>query len=73
MPFEDVHCYDDITGLPHHVSRRHPPMSRRNRAAQFMPFAALTGYDAVIARTARQVEQAVERADAPSADVMDGA
>ena len=35
--------YDDIINLPHHVSKRHPQMSMWNRAAQFAPFAALTG------------------------------
>ena len=40
--------YDDIINLPHHVSERHPQMSMMNRAAQFAPFAALTGHDAVI-------------------------
>ena len=40
--------YDDIIGLPHHVSSRHPHMAMKERAAQFSPFAALTGYgDAV--------------------------
>lgn len=45
--------YDDIIHLPHHVSTRHAPMSMIDRAAQFSPFAALTGYDAVIRETAR--------------------
>ena len=40
--------YDDIIDLPHHVSKRHRPMSMLNRAAQFAPFAALTGYDDAI-------------------------
>ncbi len=40
--------YDDIINLPHHVSKRHPQMSMWNRAAQFAPFAALTGYDDAI-------------------------
>lgn len=48
--------YDDIIHLPHHVSRRHTPMSMWQRAAQFAPFAALTGYDAAIDETARQTE-----------------
>ena len=36
--------YDDIINLSHHVSKRHPQMSMWNRAAQFAPFAAMTGY-----------------------------
>ena len=46
--------YDDIIELPHHVSLTHAPMPQRDRAAQFSPFAALTGYDEVIRETARQ-------------------
>ncbi len=45
--------YDDIIHLPHHRSTRHPPMAREMRAAQFAPFAALTGYDAAVRETAR--------------------
>lgn len=45
--------YDDIIGLPHHVSKRHPQMSMHDRAGQFAPFAALTGYDEQIEETAR--------------------
>ena len=40
--------YEDIINLPHHVSKRHPQMSMWNRAAQFAPFAALTGYEEAI-------------------------
>ena len=47
------HPYDDIIDLPHHVSVRHPQMSMYNRAAQFAPFAALTGHDAAITEAAR--------------------
>ena len=45
--------YEDIIHLSRPVSPRHLPMSHYDRAAQFAPFAALTGYDAVIAETAR--------------------
>ena len=44
--------YSDIINLPHHVSKRHKRMSMKGRAAQFAPFAALTGYDAAISETA---------------------
>ena len=46
------HPYDDIINLPHHVSERHPQMSMYNRAAQFAPFAALTGHDSAITEAA---------------------
>lgn len=46
--------YDDIINLPHHVSKRHPQMSMWNRAAQFAPFSALTGYDDAIRDTAQE-------------------
>jgi hypothetical protein len=44
--------YDDIINLPHHVSKRHPQMSMWNRAAQFAPFSALTGYEDAINKIA---------------------
>ena len=44
--------YHDIIDLPHHTSSRHPRMAEEMRAAQFAPFAALTGYDEVIEETA---------------------
>ena len=40
--------YEDIIALPHHVSRRHRPMPLADRAAQFAPFAALTGYEEAV-------------------------
>lgn len=48
--------YDDIIDLPHPTSKKHSRMSRQNLAAQFLPFAALTGYDVVIRETARITE-----------------
>lgn len=52
---KDDHRYDDILHLPHHVSPRRSRMSDWDRAAQFSPFAALTGYDATVRETARLV------------------
>lgn len=49
--------YEDIIHLPRPVSKNHPPMPLRDRAAQFMPFAALTGYDARIRESARLTEE----------------
>ena len=49
--------YDDIIHLPHHVSQNHPQMPLRERAAQFAPFAALTGYEAAVEETARQTAE----------------
>ena len=49
--------YADIINLPHHVSRTHPQMSMADRAAQFSPFAALTGHDAAIAEAARLTDE----------------
>lgn len=55
--------YDDIINLPHHVSKNHRQMPMEMRAAQFAPFAALTGYDSVINETARLTDQQVELED----------
>ena len=55
--------YDDIISLPHHVSARHPHMPVSDRAAQFAPFAALTGYDAAIRETARRTDRKVEQTE----------
>ncbi len=53
-------AYDDIIHLPHHVSATHPHMTIIDRAAQFSPFAALTGYDAAIKETARLTDGRIE-------------
>ena len=55
--------YKDIINLPHHVSKTRNPMSLYNRAAQFAPFAALTGYNDAIKETARLTEQKIELSD----------
>ena len=57
---KETHHYDDIIQLPHHVSSRHPPMPAADRAAQFAPFAALTGYEAAIREAARLTDGAIE-------------
>ena len=56
-------AYDDIIDLPHHVSATRPQMSRLDRAAQFAPFAALTGYGAAIKETARLTDERTERSE----------
>lgn len=55
--------YEDIMYLEHHVSKKHPQMSRYNRAAQFAPFAALSGHGEAIAETARLTEGKIELDD----------
>ena len=55
--------YCDIINLPHHVSKNRPQMSMHDRAAQFAPFAALTGYDDAVKETARQTNQKIELLD----------
>ncbi|MBQ9766731.1 MAG: hypothetical protein IJW37_01320 [Lachnospiraceae bacterium] len=57
MSGNDEHRYDDIIDLPHPVSKKHPQMPLLDRAAQFAPFAALTGHDAAIKETARLTEE----------------
>lgn len=52
--------YEDILGLPRHSSAHHAHMTRLNRAAQFAPFAALSGHEAEIAEAGRLTEQAAE-------------
>ncbi len=57
---EDSHAYDDLLEMSHPVSKRHPPMDLTARAAQFMPFAALTGYESAILETARITDERLE-------------
>lgn len=56
----DEYNYNDIINLPHPVSQKHPQMSLYDRAAQFSPFAALTGHEEAIRETARQTEAWVD-------------
>lgn len=57
MNVNEEHKYDDIINLPHHISKTHPQMPLLDRAAQFAPFAALTGHDAAIKETARLTDE----------------
>lgn len=52
--------YEDIINLPHHVSKRHRQMPLAERAAQFVPFAALEGHAAAVSSTAQRVRLQVE-------------
>ena len=52
--------YRDLLHLPHHRSPAHAPMPRQSRAAQFAPFAALTGFDAQLRETERQTQAQAE-------------
>lgn len=52
--------YNEIMRLPHHVSKTRPQMPMSDRAAQFAPFAALTGYDAAIKETGRLTDERIE-------------
>lgn len=62
--------YEDIIHLPHHISETHPRMSRLNRAAQFSPFAALTGYGAAIQEAGRLTDRKIQL-DEDSQAVLD--
>lgn len=53
MKQNDIHTYDDIITMPHPISKKHPRMTVLNRAAQFAPFAALTGHKEAIVETER--------------------
>lgn len=61
--------YDDIINMPHHVSRTRRQMSLHDRAAQFSPFAALTGHKEAIDETARFTECYIELDDGAKAEL----
>ena len=63
MDNQDNHRYDDIINLPNPTSKKHPRMSQSGRAAQFSPFAALTGHEAAIEETARQTDEKLMLSD----------
>lgn len=57
--YKDKHRYDDIISLPHHQSTERAHMSLHDRAAQFAPFAALTGHEEAIEETARITDEKI--------------
>ena len=57
MGYQGEQKYDDIINLPHPTSARHPRMPLKDRAAQFAPFAALTGHEAAIKETTRLTDE----------------
>ena len=65
----DEHRYDDIITLPHHESVWHPKLSKESYAAQFSPFAALTGYDGVIRETERLTDEMPERTESEAEEL----
>lgn len=50
--------YEDIINLPRHVSENHPPMPAADRAAQFLPFAALSGFEEAVKEAERLTQEA---------------
>ena len=63
--------YSDIIDLPRHVSSRHVPMPLEKRAAQFSPFAALTGFESAIEKAGLLFEEEADRGDAEYIDFED--
>lgn len=63
--------YDDIINLPHHVSSKHSRMSMYNRAAQFSPFSALTGYEKAIEEVRKKQEEKMRWRNASVDEVND--
>ena len=62
-------AYDDLLNLPHHTSAVQPTMPMQNRAAQFAPFAALVGYDALIREAARLTDQKADLDESVKAEL----
>ena len=68
---ENTHRYDDIIDLPHPVSKKHPQMPSEDRAAQFSPFAALTGYERAIREKEMQHEERMMLGEGISRETYD--
>lgn len=67
--YRDTSRYEDIINLPHHVSAKHPQMALSDRAAQFLPFQALTGYSDAVQETARLTEEFLDLDESSRADL----
>ena len=67
----DEHRYDDMLDMPHHVSPTRPKMSLLDRAAQFAPFAALTGFGAAITESDRMPERRIELGEDETAELAE--
>ncbi len=63
--------YEDIINLPHHVSKNHPQMSPEKRAAQFMPFAALAGYEESIENAINEHEKSFSENNSESTEATE--
>ena len=63
--------FDDIINLPRHVSDKHPHMSIHDRAAQFAPFAALTGHSEAVSETARYVDEKIDLGEDAIKEIQD--
>ena len=63
--------YDDIINLPRHISDKHPHMSIHDRAAQFAPFAALTGHSEAVSETARYVDEKIDLGEDAIKEIQD--
>ena len=57
---DEQNPYMDIMHMPHHKAENRPHMSMHNRAAQFSPYAALSGFDGMIAETGRLTNRRIE-------------
>ena len=60
MKITDVHYYDDIINLPHHVSPKRAKMSLKDRGAQFGSFEALSGHSDAVSETTRLTYEKIE-------------
>lgn len=69
MNVKDPHRYDDIIDLPHHVSKTHKQMSNLDRAAQFAPFAALSGHEEAIVEVERRLDEKIILSESQIEDI----